>query len=121
DEKAKSHGVRFARKGTRSNREAIGAQLEITIEDQLEETPRERTIYRQRKGGYSMQATNDSRVLVGVGPTSRVKNVVIQWPSGIVSNLENLEVGRDYKVVEPKEGKPEPHRTRPEKKADPAK
>jgi hypothetical protein len=68
-----------------------------------------------------MQATNDPRVLVGVGPTSRVKEVVIQWPSGIVSTLENLEVDREYKVVEPKDGKPEPHRKKPEKKAEAAK
>ena len=83
--------------------------------------PRERTIYRQRKGGCSLQATNDPRVLVGIGPTTRVKSVVIQWPSGIVSKLANLEVDREYKVVEPKDGKPEPHRARPEKTTEPSK
>jgi hypothetical protein len=119
DTKSKNHWVRFVLQGTRSNRDAIGTQLEITIDDQLENPPRERTIYRQRKGGYSMQATNDPRVLVGVGPTNRVKKVVIQWPSGIVSTLENLEVDREYKVVEPKDGKPQPHRAKPEKKAEP--
>ena len=31
--------------------------------------------------------------------------------------MENLEVNREYKVVEPKDGKPEPHRAKPEKKA----
>jgi hypothetical protein len=121
DTKSKNHWVRFVLQGTRSNRDAIGAQLEITIDDQLEHPPRERTIYRQRKGGYSLQGTNDPRVLVGVGPTSRVKKVVIQWPSGIVSTLENLEVDREYKVVEPRDGKPEPHRTKPERKPEPAK
>jgi hypothetical protein len=121
DTKSNNHWVRFVLQGTKSNRDAIGAQLEITIEDMLENPPKERTIYRQRKGGVSMQATNDPRVLVGVGPTSRVKKVIIQWPSGIVSTLENLEVDREYKVVEPKDGKPEPHRKKPEKKADPAK
>ena len=39
--------------------------------DQLADPPAERTIYRQRKGGYSMQGTNDPRVLVGVGPGDR--------------------------------------------------
>ncbi len=121
DTRSNNHWVRFVLQGTKSNRDAIGAQLEITIEDRLADPPVERTIYRQRKGGYSMQGTNDPRVLVGVGPTSRVKKVIIQWPSGIVSNLENLEVNREYKVVEPKDGKPEPHRAKPEKKADPAK
>jgi hypothetical protein len=65
-------------------------------------TAGERTIHRQRKGGYSMQGTNDPRVLVGVGPVAEVKKVVIKWPSGIVSTLENLKVDQDYKVVEPK-------------------
>jgi enediyne biosynthesis protein E4 len=121
DTKSKNHWVRFTLQGTQSNRDAIGAQLEVTIEDRLATPPVERTIYRQRKGGYSMQGTNDPRVLVGIGPTDRVKKVVIQWPSGIVSTMENLEVDREYKVVEPKDGKPEPHRARPEKKAEPAK
>jgi enediyne biosynthesis protein E4 len=121
DTKSKNHWVRFVLQGTKSNRDAIGTQLEITIEDQLDQPPHERTIYRQRKGGYSLQGTNDPRVLVGVGPTSKVKKVVIQWPSGIVSELENLDVDREYKVVEPKDGKPQPHRTKPEKKPEPAK
>ena len=56
DTKSKNHWVRFVLQGTRSNRDAIGAQLEITIEDRLANPPVERTIYRQRKGGYSLQA-----------------------------------------------------------------
>ncbi len=121
DTKSGNHWVRFVLQGTRSNRDAIGAQLAITIEDQLSKPPVERTIYRQRKGGCSMEATNDPRVLVGVGPTEKVKHVVIQWPSGIVSKLDDLKVDRDYKVIEPKDGKPEPHRALPEKKAEASK
>ena len=37
-----------------------------------------------------------------------VKKVVIRWPSGIVTALENLKVDREYKVVEPKNGVPVP-------------
>ncbi len=82
--------IRFVLQGTRSNRDAVGAQLEITIEDRLENPPKERTINRQRKGGCSLQGTNDPRVLVGIGPTDRVKRAVIQWPSGIVTTMEDL-------------------------------
>ena len=39
--------------GTRSNRDAIGARVEIDVDG--------RTITRQRKGGCSMQSTNDPR------------------------------------------------------------
>ena len=48
-----------------------------------------------------MQATNDHRVLVGIGPVDQVKKVVIRWPSGKVTTLEKLKVDQDYKVVEP--------------------
>jgi hypothetical protein len=100
DTKSDNHWLRFALQGTKSNRDAIGAKLEVTAG--------ERTIYRQRKGGYSMQGTNDSRVTVGIGKAAQVKKVVIRWPSGIVQTLENLKVDQEHKVVEPKTGNPPP-------------
>jgi enediyne biosynthesis protein E4 len=102
DTKSDNHWVRFALQGTRSNRDGIGAKLEVTAG--------ERTIYRQRKGGYSMQATNDSRVTVGIGNVGVVKKVVIRWPSGIVQTLENLKVDQEHKVIEldPKTGSHQP-------------
>jgi enediyne biosynthesis protein E4 len=124
DTKSKNHWIRFVLEGTKSNRDAIGTKLKVmTAEPTLyrevkkaqdgtetvtEVTKPERTIHRQRKGGYSLQGTNDPRVLVGVGPVDVVKKVIIRWPSGIVSTLENLKVDRDYKVVEPKAAVPAP-------------
>ncbi len=99
DSKSDNHWVRFALQGTKSNRDGIGARIEVTAGA--------RTIYRQRKGGYSMQGTNDSRVTVGIGKASEVKKVVIRWPSGIVQTLENLKVDQEYKIVEPKTGSPQ--------------
>ncbi len=84
----------------KSNRDAIGAKLEVT-------TP-ERTIYRQRKGGYSMQGTNDGRVTVGIGKTETVPKVVIRWPSGIEQVLENLKADQEHKIVEPPASTPRP-------------
>ncbi len=74
DTKSANHWIRFILEGTKSNRDSIGAKLAVTAGGQ--------TIYRQRKGGYSMQATNDHRVLVGVGPATTVEKAVIRWPSG---------------------------------------
>ena len=98
DTRSGHHWIRFALQGTKSNRDAIGARLEITTG--------ERTIYRQRKGGYSMQATNDSRVTVGLGDAAEVKKVVVRWPSGVVQVLENLKIGQEHKVIEPKKTSP---------------
>jgi hypothetical protein len=131
DTRTSNHWVRFVLQGTKSNRDAIGAKLEVTVPDNRKEggetikkgaiaakrapKPGERTIYRQRKGGYSMQATNDPRVLVGVGPVTEIKKVRIQWPSGTESTLENLKVDQTYTLIEPASGaapqdKPKPPR-----------
>jgi enediyne biosynthesis protein E4 len=100
DTKTSNHWIRFSLQGTRSNRDAIGTKLEIDIG--------ERVIYRQRKGGYSMQGTNDPRVLIGIGAATQVKKVTFRWPSGIVSTLEDLKANQEYKVVEPKDEVPQP-------------
>jgi hypothetical protein len=101
DTKSSNHWIRFSLEGSKSNRDAIGAKLKVVLSAK-------RTIHRQRKGGYSMQGTNDPRVLVGVGPVTHVEQVEIRWPSGAVSTLKNLDVDKDYKVVEPKESKSPP-------------
>lgn len=100
DTVSENHWVRFTLQGTKSNRDAIGSRLEVTVG--------ERTIYRQRKGGYSMQATNDSRVTVGIGNVTEVTKAVIRWPSGIVQTLEHLKADLEYKVVEPTTSSPPP-------------
>jgi hypothetical protein len=92
--------IRLNLVGTQSNRDAVGARVEV-------ETG-QRTIYRQRKGGYSMESANDPRLLIGLGNVKRVSRVTIRWPSRAVSTLEQLEPNKTYEVIEPKDqdGKP---------------
>ena len=63
DTKSDNHWIRLELQGTRSNRDAIGTRVEIEVGG--------RTIYRQRKGGYSLESSNDPRLLIGVGPATR--------------------------------------------------
>ncbi len=85
--------IRFQLVGTKSNRDAIGTLIKVQAGP--------RTIYRQRKGGCSMFATNDPRVLIGLGKIDVVEKVTIQWPSGTQQVLTNLKTGQTHKVVEP--------------------
>ena len=76
----------------------------------------ERTIYRQRKGGYSMQATNDPRVLVGVGPATRGQEG--RRSAGRRASSARSKTSRStrtYKVVEPKDGAAKPAAAKPAK------
>jgi hypothetical protein len=106
DTPTKNHWIRLVLQGTRSNRDAVGARVEIPTGKTTEKG--EYTIVRQRKGGVSMECANDPRLLIGVGDLKELKKVTIRWPSGIVSKLENVKVDQDYKIVEPKDGTPEP-------------
>jgi hypothetical protein len=95
DTKNDNRWIRFELQGTRSNRDAVGARIELVVGD--------RTIYRQRKGGYSMESSNEPRVLVGVGPVDEVAKVTVRWPSGAVTTREKLKTNQTYKIVEPRE------------------
>ena len=88
--------IRLELTGTFSAREAIGAKVEITAG--------KRTIYRQIKGGCSMESSHDPRLTVGVGPVTEVEKVVIRWPRGAVTTLEHLPVDSVQKITEPKSG-----------------
>ncbi len=87
--------IRLILVGTRSNRDAIGARVEVEAGG--------RTITRQRQGGCSMQSTNDPRLLIGLGPVDEVTRLSIRWPSGTVSAREHLSPNATYRVVEPRE------------------
>ena len=95
DTKSANHWIRFILEGTKSNRDSIGAKVSLTVGG--------RNIVRQRKGGYSMQGTNDQRVLIGLGSPDKVEKAVIRWPSKREITLENLKADQEYKLVEPKD------------------
>lgn len=81
-------------RGTRSNRDAIGAKmtLEACGHKQLEE---------QRNGG-SYLSRNDPRVHFGLGSCSQVDHLRIEWPSGTVQVLNLPPLNRYIVVEEPK-------------------
>ncbi|WP_422925809.1 CRTAC1 family protein [Singulisphaera sp. PoT] len=93
DTKNDNHWLRLNLRGTKSNRDAIGALVEVVVGD--------RTIARQRKGGCSMESSNDPRILVGVGPLAEVAKVTVKWPSGAVSTQEHVKVDQTLSIVEP--------------------
>jgi hypothetical protein len=87
--------IRLELVGTRSNRDAIGSLVTVLAGS--------RTITRQRKGGGSMQSTNDPRLLIGLGRVDEVTRLTIRWPSGTISTLEHLAPNVGYRIIEPRD------------------
>jgi len=97
DSSTANHWIRLELRGTRSNRDAVGARVEIVAAG--------RAIYRQRKGGYSMESSHDPRLLIGLGTADLVTKLTVRWPSGAVSTREHLRVDQTYKIIEPSGGR----------------
>jgi len=89
------HWLGFDLEGSVGNRDAVGAKIII-------ETG-QRTIIRQRKSGRSMLSSNDPRVLVGLGDIEAVQQVVIRWPSGRETVLDDVPLDTYLDVVEPED------------------
>jgi hypothetical protein len=88
--------IRLELVGRRSNRSAIGAKIAIQAGG--------RTIHRQVKSGGSYLSVNDPRVLIGLGQATRVDRILVEWPSGARSILDDLPLRHTHVVTETSEG-----------------
>ena len=86
--------VRLDLRGTKSNRDAIGAIARITAGDLRAS--------RMVKTGSSYLSQSELPLSFGLGPRKTVDRVVIEWPSGGKDELEALAAGQVYEVVEGK-------------------
>jgi hypothetical protein len=91
----KPHGnwVVFHLEGTRSNRSAIGARLKLTIDTRVQ-------MDEVRSGG-SYLYQSDLRVRFGLGETTIIDRVEIDWPSGTHEVEMRLPVNQIVTLREP--------------------
>jgi hypothetical protein len=89
------HGrwLRLALEGTRSNRDGLGALVEVTAAGVTQR-------WLVRNGGsYLSQSQVDPTF--GLGRAAKADRVVVRWPSGKVSTLANVAANRRVAVKEP--------------------
>jgi hypothetical protein len=88
------HWLTIKLKGTTSNRDGIGARLELTAGAHKE--------LAERVAGSSYLSQDDGRIHFGLGAAMRVDKLTVHWPSGKNQTLENLATDRILVVEEPK-------------------
>jgi len=86
--------VGFLLRGTRSNRDGIGARIEIAACGQ--------TQFETVRNGGSYLSRNDPRVHFGLGACSQPVNATIKWPSGAVQTLHQVVANRYTTIEEPR-------------------
>ena len=88
------HWIDIQLKGTKSNRDGVGARVEVNA------VGKRQTAERVAASGYLSQ--NDARLHFGLGGASQVDKLVVHWPNGREQTIEKLSVNRVITVEEPK-------------------
>lgn len=90
----RNHWLGLRLEGTRSNRDGIGARIEVDSPSGLKQ-------YYTVSTASSYNSASDRRIIAGLGQETEAKNVVIRWPSGIVQNLAGVKGDRMLNIKEP--------------------
>lgn len=91
------HFVNFKMVGTRSNRDAIGTRVTISIGKNNQK--------REVKSGGSYLSSSDPRLHFGLGDVTKIDTVTVQWISGAKQVFHDLPADKFYQFVE---GNPTP-------------
>ena len=88
----RNHWITFRLEGVRSNRDAIGARIEINAGG--------RTQVAEVRSGSSYLSHNDIRVHFGLGDGDRIDRVRVHWPNSAMQEFTNLTADRFVTIRE---------------------
>lgn len=85
---ASHNAIAFRLHGTKSNRDAIGARIEVDGQ----------TKWLEAGSGFLSQ--HSKRIVFGLGQAKSVRSVRITWPSGLTQTFSELKIGCTYSIIE---------------------
>ncbi len=88
----RNHSIRLVLEGSRSNRSAIGARVEVKVGADV--------IRRTVRSGSSYCSQSELPITVGLGTAPQADDLTIIWPSGTVQHLGAVRAGQILNVVE---------------------
>jgi hypothetical protein len=91
----KNHWLGLSLVGSKSNRNGIGARITVT------DSAGKKQIFDANTSG-SYLASNDPRIVVGLGAVTNVRRVEVSWPSGIVQVVTEPQLDRYLVIKEEK-------------------
>ena len=94
DQLLRNRAIRFCLTGVKSNRDAIGARVQIFHGH----SSQSRLVH----SGSSYLSQSELPVTFGLGQEDRVDRAVLSWPSGRTEEYKNLASGKLYECIEGK-------------------
>jgi len=85
--------LQIALRGTRSNRDGVGAVVTVKVEG--------RQMAAVRLAGDSYLSSSDSRLHFGLGSAAKADSIAVKWPSGLEQTLLNVASNRVLTIDEP--------------------
>ena len=88
----KNNWLQIDLKGVMSNYDGIGAKIILEAGNKKQ--------IREQSGGMHRNSQNYKRIHFGLADNDIVNNLTIIWPSGVVQNLNNVEVNKIITITE---------------------
>jgi len=88
-----NHWVAFELVGIHSNRDDIGAKVNLT-------TGSGRMLYNHVSVSVGFMSSSDKRVHFGLGAETSIKSVEIQWPRGLRQTVSDVKADRYLRIEE---------------------
>ena len=92
NQKSGNSWIRLKLTGTKSNRNAIGAVVEVRFGSQVR--------YGVVTSGKGFLSQNPYELHFGLGDTAAVDKVIVRWPAGKAEEFENLELNKLHELTE---------------------
>ena len=73
-------------------RDGYGAKVKVTLGDQI--------LVREKRCGEGLAAQNSQLLHFGLGSVGSTREIQVQWPSGVVQQIENVPAGSLVRVFE---------------------
>jgi hypothetical protein len=96
NEGGSNHSLRIKLVGTKSNRDGIGAVVRATSGNGKDKQ------WKMLRSGSSYLSQSELVLTFGLGMQAKADSVEIQWPSGQVDKLSNINAGQTVTVQEGK-------------------
>ena len=89
--------------GTKSNRDAIGARVELEIADcrlPIADCQQKRTLSQFVRAGSGYLSQHTKTLHFGLGEARVASKIQVKWPSGLVQEFRDFAAGFSYEIVE---------------------
>ena len=83
--------------GESTNRDAIGARVELVLKNRSDASPR---MARTLRAGEGFLSQGSKSLHFGLGERDSLERVIVRWPGGGVEEFNEIEAGNTYQLVQ---------------------